>query len=422
MSLANQFHDLIYQAHCVDEIPFWMESRYMILEVNANAQKKKKILFGQIFCIIMIIGLFWFINLDIMIEEFRAEPGLYWFFAGMLSIFILLLFLSILCNRRPRICVQDCTVIFYPLLQPAKKLTWSDITSRKAEPDCSYRQTGAVVFTMLGGILGHTIYEKVYGIDANTPLTDYPYRYTYYQGSKKIIQILSREMENADQFDKLVQEHLSGNVLNTDLDNGISEIKSSKKENGLFLFVGGFMAVFALSVAVFVVIPKERYILRLAAQQSEGLQTVRYTCRNVTFEISADWIELKGYDGAFTDSTGMIIYQLNGVSDLASYAPENFYEDLVNFYKQEHDPVISEPLENCPLEDGTQRYIANMKMVEDGTYYQYLTLVIFPEKEIAITFGAQTMIDGADSYEKTIIQTVEKMALSAAYVGKGIRE
>ena len=94
----------------------------------------------------------------------------------------------------------------------------------------------------------------------------------------------------------------------------------------------------------------------------------------------------------------------------------------MNFYKQEHDPVISEPLENCPLEDGTQRYIANMKMVEDGTYYQYLTLVIFPEKEIAITFGAQTMIDGADSYEKTIIQTVEKMALSASYVGKGIRE
>lgn len=390
----------------------------MTFEVRPNRKKRHRMLLVQILCGVMTAAMLWFLNWELMAEQWQKEPWTYWLFVGFIGVFLLLFLFSLYGSRRPLIRVEGQIVTFYPLFGPAKRITWQEITSRKAEADRSYRTMGAVAASMAGGIIGYTLYQKARGIDPDTPLSDYPRKYTYYQGDRKLISILGREMENADRFDQMAAGSLESGSLGTaeGLQAAAAESAPAGKRNLPPVLAVGIGAVCILAVAGAAALP---WIRSAAVREPAGQGAmIPYTCQDVTFEIAPAWTAIEGWDGSFLDGTGMVIYQLNGVSQLYPYTPEEFYSALLDFYEQEHDPVIGGPLEADTGADGTVRYMADIKMVQEDTYYLYFTLVMFPEQDTAVTFGAQATADGAALYEEEILRTVENMALSASYAGQ----
>lgn len=160
----------------------------MPFEVRPNKKRRRNLFAAQILCVVMIAGILWVLNWDIMAEYWRDNPGAYWLFVGFIAIFVLFLFFLLYTKRRPMIRADNQTVTFYTMFRPAKRVAWSEI-KRKAEADRTYRQAGAAAATMAGGIIGYSIYKKAAGIDPNAPLDSYPRQYTYYQGNKKLIVI-----------------------------------------------------------------------------------------------------------------------------------------------------------------------------------------------------------------------------------------
>lgn len=388
----------------------------MLFEVRANAKRKRKLLLAQILCALCIAGILCFLNLDFMADYFQTDRFAYGLFVGFIAIFILLFAVMCYSRVRPRICVEEQTVTFYPLFRRAKEVAWENITARKDEADSSYGQAGATVLSMLGGAIPYLIYRKAHGLDKPDALQGYPWRYTYYQGDKKLIVILAREMENAERFDKMVCEHLDAARTDLSTENEPSQTEGQTKRGGLVALISVMLALCVVAVGFIVAIPKIQSAPVLA--QPQASEKVSYTCEDVTFKMNPAWSEIEGYEGSFVDDSTGVIYQLNGVSELFPYGTEEFYTELLAYYEETHDPVIGGQLERRDTADGQERYVANMRMVQDDIYYQYLTIVIFPWQDLVVTFGAQTVADQAALHEKEIIQAVEDMALSAVYTGE----
>ena len=388
----------------------------MLFEVRANAKRKAKVLFAQILCGLCIVGIFCFLRLDFMADYFKTDPFAYGLFVSFMAVFILLFVVTCYCGVRPRICVDEQTVTFYPLFRRAKEVAWGDMTARKVEADSSYEQLRSTALGMLGATIPYLIYRKAHGLDEPGAVQTCPRRYAYYQGNKKLICILEREMENAERFDQMVCERLDAINLQKEGEGGFSATEVPAKRGGLAAVVLGLTALCAVGAVLFVVMPKMQSV-PVSVEPPAAAEKVLYTCEDITFEIDPAWSEIDGYEGSFVDDATGIVYQLNGVSELFPYGAEEFYTELLTYYEENHDPVIGEPLEQSDTADGKERYLANIRMVQDDTYYQYMTVVIFPWQDLVLTFGAQTVADQAALYEDEIIQAVEEMAQSAVYTG-----
>lgn len=371
----------------------------MMFEVRPNVERKRKLLFGQVLCVLMILGILWLLNWDFMADYLKGEPGTYWLFVGFLLLFILLFLLTFYMRSHPRICVKEQDVTFYLLFRPAKRVAWSEI-KRKSEADRTYRATGGAVATMAGGVIGYTIYKKAVGIDPNALLGTYPRQYTYYQGDKKLIVICAREMENADQFDRLVQEYLAKGTLNTDLESSTQGVISDKTRKSPLVFVGAFMAIFVLAVVVFVVSPE---VLKLQSgttdpgatppagtEQELPVNGITHSTQGVAFTVSTGWTQMDGSD-LFATENRKEVYGLNGVSALGSYLPQEFYKNLVEYYKTSNQFTeldAPEELTSWISDDGVACQIADLTGHKDSVIY-CTKLVIAPQKNMVLTFCGQ---------------------------------
>ena len=331
----------------------------MLFEVRANAKRKAKVLFAQILCGLCIVGIFCFLRLDFMADYFKTDPFAYGLFVSFMAVFILLFVVTCYCGVRPRICVDEQTVTFYPLFRRAKEVAWGDITARKVEADSSYEQLRSTALGMLGATIPYLIYRKAHGLDEPGAVQTCPRRYAYYQGNKKLICILEREMENAERFDQMVCERLDAINLQKEGEGGFSATEVPAKRGGLAAVVLGLTALCAAGVVLFVVMPKMQSV-PVSVEPPAAAEKVLYTCEDITFEIDPAWSEIDGYEGSFVDDATGIVYQLNGVSELFPYGAEEFYTELLTYYEENHDPVIGEPLEQSDTADGKERYLANI--------------------------------------------------------------
>ena len=184
----------------------------MKLEVYPNKKRKGKLLFAQILCLAAAAAIVWFLNLGFIKDRLREERWGFWLFVGFLILFLLLFTACFYFRNRPRIRVSGQSVTFYPLLAPAKQVTWSEITARQVNLDCT-GDPKATAATVAGGVIGYAIYQSLQqsSLDSAQALSpDRDWKFTYYQGGKKLISILSRESEHALEFDEMVRAHLSG--------------------------------------------------------------------------------------------------------------------------------------------------------------------------------------------------------------------
>lgn len=190
-----------------------------------------------------------------------------------------------------------------------------------------------------------------------------------------------------------------------DLNNEMPEKSGAKKKKPL-VFVGAVVAVFALAAVASVVIPKALNISHSSAQdpgatslpgaeQEPTLTGVSYSTQGVTFTVSEKWTQIDGTD-FFLNETGKEAYGLNGVSALGSQTPQEFYEDLVEYYITEFtDLDAPKELTSWISDDGIACQTADLTGYRDSVLY-CTKLVIAPQKNIVLTYFGQAGKDQVD--------------------------
>lgn len=168
----------------------------MTFEVSVNSKKKAKLLISQVISILAFLGIFWFIDVELFGDKIKSE-GLYPLFFFFLSYFFFAFIFAIYAKKRPRINVNGGTITFYPLFKPKKVFRLPEITSRAVKHK---------------NFMGNTISEYSDTNQSSRFFTPYKV-YTYYSEDKKLITIRSSEMDNAEKFDKLVQDSLDGKPI-----------------------------------------------------------------------------------------------------------------------------------------------------------------------------------------------------------------
>lgn len=113
------------------------------------------------------------------------------------------------------------------------------------------------------------------------------------------------------------------------------------------------------------------------------------TVDNITFEVNGSWEAIAGYEGAFSADGGACVYQLQGISRLSSYTPEDFYQELEEYYASSYDVTYSDDtLNDILLEDGTEALVGRIEMTTDGVIFS-IDVLIAPRKNTVVTFACQ---------------------------------
>lgn len=128
--------------------------------------------------------------------------------------------------------------------------------------------------------------------------------------------------------------------------------------------------------------------------EDEELQTC--TVNNITFSVNAAWKAPSGYEGTFFTPDDKYVYQLQGISPLGSYTPQEFYDDLISYYEENFE-IISrdEALMEYTSTDDVDCYLGNVKMLMENAFYD-IDVLIAPQKNTVVTFAASCMKDNQD--------------------------
>ena len=357
-------------------------------------KKRKRMTFVRVLCIVMILVIGFFMNLGPM-REYLIEDSSYLFFMVLMAVFVLMFAYTFYVQRRPRIEVDGQDITFYPLWAPAKKVTLSEITSRRERPEF-YDPRQAAAGAMGGGALAYAVAQK----NAPTMPTPRAMVYTYFRGPSKLITITTREMENAERFDQMVVDKLEGRAPARG--SAMADLEPAEKKKPFLSMAGSIGAVCLLAVCSVVIFfaggnvdtPKPSGTSEpVGPEQTEPAGKMAYSTQGVTFEISADWQQIEGTE-LFRTADQKQAYGLNGASALGSYAPQEFFKDLVKHYQTSGQfDSLDAPGELRPARfGGVDCQVADMVGYQGKNLY-CTKLVIAPQKNLVLTFCAQAHKD-----------------------------
>ncbi len=115
--------------------------------------------------------------------------------------------------------------------------------------------------------------------------------------------------------------------------------------------------------------------------------TVDYN-ENISFEINSDFEVVDEEKNVFRDEDTGIVYVLQGNTPLMDYEPEDYYSALLEDYNEKYNVIENDDnLEQVYLKDGTEAFVANMKLQNDGAY-NIIDLLIIPNKNETISYSA----------------------------------
>lgn len=357
-------------------------------------KKRKRMMFVRVMSVAMILMIACFMNWEAM-REYLIQDGAYLIFIVLMAVFVLLFSYTFYVQRRPRIEVDGQDITFYPLWAPSKKVTLSEITARRERPEF-YDPKQAAAGAMGGGLLAHAVTQK----NAPTMPTPRSMVYTYFRGSSKLITVTTREMENAERFDQMVVDKLEGRTPTRG--SMTADLEPAEKKKPRFAMVGSIGVVCLLAVCSVVIflaggnvdISKPPVASeRVGFEQTEPAGKMAYSTHGVTFEISADWQQIEGTE-LFHTTDQRQAYGLNGASALGSYAPQEFFEELVKHYQAGGQfDSLDAPEELRPAQfDGVNCQVADMVGYQGENLY-CTKLIIAPQKNLVLTFCAQAHKD-----------------------------
>ncbi len=149
-------------------------------------------------------------------------------------------------------------------------------------------------------------------------------------------------------------------------------------------------------------------------QESEASDTVesneskaKQTCTvgDISFEVPSDWIAMEDYEGTFSSPNKKNVYQLQGESILGSYTPDEFFNELVDFYSSSYEIIRSESsVSPLTTADGTECFAGRIEITGSNALFS-IDVLIAPDKNTVLTYAAQCP---DDDYPETDIRDVTK--------------
>lgn len=116
-----------------------------------------------------------------------------------------------------------------------------------------------------------------------------------------------------------------------------------------------------------------------------------FTVDNVTFSVDGTWEHMPqdGYEGTYITPDQRAAYQLQGVSALGSYTPEDFFEKLILYYTKDHEVIeADDTVEPFVTADHLDAYVGRIQMTARNVLFSVDVLIV-PQKNTVVTFAAQ---------------------------------
>lgn len=141
---------------------------------------------------------------------------------------------------------------------------------------------------------------------------------------------------------------------------------------------------------------------------------IRHSTGEITFDIESDWTQAEGTHMFFTKEKEQV-YGLNGSSPLTSRTPQEFFDDLANYYEKEGQYHITEKT------DSLSQWISSEGVAcEYGTLYGkldsalvYTTVLIAPQKNLVLTFEGQA--EDKEGNEQALKDTLPQLYESVTF-------
>ena len=136
--------------------------------------------------------------------------------------------------------------------------------------------------------------------------------------------------------------------------------------------------------------PIHRKAPTFAEQATEALSYQTCTVDNVSFMVDSSWKPLNGHEGTFATPDEKNVYQLQGISSLGSYTPEEFFQHLKDIYSESNEIVRSDDtLTSFITSDNLESYIGRIDMKVNGIFFS-IDVLIVPQKNTVVTFAGQS--------------------------------
>lgn len=137
--------------------------------------------------------------------------------------------------------------------------------------------------------------------------------------------------------------------------------------------------------------------------EAASLQTC--TVDNITFSVDIAWKPQSGMEGTFFLPDETCAYQLQGISPLGSYSPQDFFDGLVKIYQNQYTIISADTaLSAYTSPDNVECYLGNIKMAMDNDFFD-IDVLIAPQKNTVVSFSATCPIDDQDKVDIRTVST-----------------
>lgn len=131
------------------------------------------------------------------------------------------------------------------------------------------------------------------------------------------------------------------------------------------------------------------------------------TVDNITFSVDASLMPQPGMEGTFLAPDRTYSYQLQGITPLGAYTPQECFDLLVETYESRYDVTDADSAVSTYINpDGVECYLGNVKMLVDTTFLD-TDILIAPQKNTVVSFSASCH---KDKQELVDIRTVSSTA------------
>lgn len=122
----------------------------------------------------------------------------------------------------------------------------------------------------------------------------------------------------------------------------------------------------------------------------------RCTVDNITFSVDSSLIPQSGGEGIFLSPDQTYAYQLQGITPLGDYTPQEFFDALLETYESKYDIISTDSTVSAYTSpDNVDCYLGNIKMLIDSTFFD-IDVLIAPQKNTVVSFAATCYKDDQD--------------------------
>ncbi len=137
------------------------------------------------------------------------------------------------------------------------------------------------------------------------------------------------------------------------------------------------------------------------------VESVVCTVDTVSFSVPGDWTPLEK-ESSYASADRKAAYQLQGISMLGNYSPQEFYVELVDYYGSSNEVIYNDAKpEQIILDDGADALVGRIELKDESVCFS-IDVLIVPQKNTVVTYAVQYVEGNTPSVDiREITKTTE---------------